>query len=98
MGFDKRQLYEFDIRVPLIARGPGIPKKTEVDGVAVSIDLVPTFLDMMGIEKPEQMDGKSWLPLAQGNSDKSWRHDFLVEYNGPHPIEVMTGKELDIDE
>jgi hypothetical protein len=28
LSYDKRQLYEFDIRVPLMVRGPGIPPGT----------------------------------------------------------------------
>lgn len=35
-----------------MVRGPGIKKGSTIDDLVVSIDLIPTFLDMMGIEKP----------------------------------------------
>ena len=44
-------------------RGPGIVPGTETEAVALMIDIAPTILDMAGIERPEQMDGKSLLPL-----------------------------------
>lgn len=89
MGFDKRQLYETDIRVPLLVRGPGIPPGQTVAQLASHVDLAVTFLDMMGGDRPEQMDGTSWLPVVQGTAAqraevaKRWRHDLLIEYGGP---------------
>ena len=44
-------------------RGPGIAPGTETEAVALMIDIAPTILDMAGIVRPEQMDGKSLLPL-----------------------------------
>ena len=44
-------------------RGPGIVPGTETEAVALMIDIAPTILDMAGIDMPEQMDGKSLLPL-----------------------------------
>ena len=37
---------------------------------------------MQGIPKPSMMDGRSWLPIAQGQDPSSlqWRQDFLIEY------------------
>ena len=45
-----------------MVRGPGIGPGTETDAVALMIDIAPTILDMAGIERPVQMDGKSLLP------------------------------------
>lgn len=52
MGFDKRQLYETDIRVPLLVRGPGVVANATSDAIASHVDLAPTFLDMMGAPTP----------------------------------------------
>ena len=50
-------------RVPLMIRGPGISPGTETEAVALMIDIAPTILDMAGIVRQEQMDGKSLLHL-----------------------------------
>ncbi|EDQ85532.1 uncharacterized protein MONBRDRAFT_29207 [Monosiga brevicollis MX1] len=83
MEFDKRQLYETDIRVPLVVRGPGIPKNSGTEALAPHIDLAPTILDMAGVTKPAVMDGRSWLPIARNATPSDWRQDFLIEYGGP---------------
>ncbi|ETE66000.1 N-acetylglucosamine-6-sulfatase, partial [Ophiophagus hannah] len=64
LPIDKRQLYEFDIKVPLLVRGPGIkPNKTN-KMLVVNIDLGPTILDIAGYDlNKTQMDGMSLLPL-----------------------------------
>ena len=89
MGFDKRQLYETDIRVPLLVRGPGISPGQRVAGLVAHIDLAVTMLAMAGVQKPAIMDGRSWLPLISGSESMKarahaeWRHQILIEYNGP---------------
>ena len=62
---DKRQLYEFDIRVPMMITGPGIPENIVIPVTASNIDLAPTFLDLADIEIPEYMDGISLLPFLK---------------------------------
>ncbi|XP_075766724.1 N-acetylglucosamine-6-sulfatase-like isoform X4 [Pelodiscus sinensis] len=66
LPIDKRQLYEFDIRVPLLVRGPGITaNQTRLEPI-LNIDLGPTFLDIAGLNVSETaMDGQSFLPLLQ---------------------------------
>ncbi|XP_076861011.1 N-acetylglucosamine-6-sulfatase [Brachyhypopomus gauderio] len=84
LPLDKRQLYEFDIRVPLLVRGPNIkPNQTSLLPVA-NIDLGPTVLDMAGYDANKtQMDGMSFLPIMTGKGNSStWRTDVLVEYEG----------------
>ncbi|CAG0882631.1 unnamed protein product [Darwinula stevensoni] len=86
---DKRQPYEFDIRVPLLVSGPMIPKQKVLDDVVLNIDLAPTLLEMAKIPKPDDliMDGQSFAHLLfQKTSDEQiphdFRDDFLIEYSG----------------
>jgi len=84
MLYDKRMLYEHDIRIPLLVRGPRVHKNITSAAPVMHHDLAPTILDMIGIKTPHQMDGTSWLPLVTDkHASQSWRTDFLVEYNGP---------------
>ncbi|XP_023339862.1 N-acetylglucosamine-6-sulfatase [Eurytemora carolleeae] len=61
LTIDKRQPYEFDIRVPLLIRGPNIPMNTTSNTPALLIDLAPTILDMAGIKPSDDMDGVSLI-------------------------------------
>ncbi|EDM16551.1 rCG48973 [Rattus norvegicus] len=61
---DKRQLYEFDIKVPLLVRGPGIKPNQTSKMLVSNIDLGPTILDLAGYDlNKTQMDGTSLLPI-----------------------------------
>jgi N-acetylglucosamine-6-sulfatase len=60
----KLQLYEESIRVPLIIRGPEIPKGRATSELAVNADLAPTILDAADAEAGRVMDGRSLLPIA----------------------------------
>lgn len=63
-------LYDELIRVPLIIRGPGAfaePRRVTDDVQAV--DLLPTFVELAGGTIPEQVRGRSLLPLLQGQSE-----------------------------
>nr|XP_002731690.2 PREDICTED: N-acetylglucosamine-6-sulfatase-like [Saccoglossus kowalevskii] len=86
MPRDKRHLYEFDIRVPLLIRGPGIPAGKVIDEPVLNIDLAPTFIELSGHEVPSDVDGMSLITLLHSNLPASsrWRQDFLVEHNGEH--------------
>ena len=63
----KMHFYEFDIRVPFMLRGPGIPAGLTLDHVVGNIDLAPTFLDIAGVATnglSPPIDGHSMLPLV----------------------------------
>uniref|UniRef100_T1JN66 Sulfatase N-terminal domain-containing protein n=1 Tax=Strigamia maritima TaxID=126957 RepID=T1JN66_STRMM len=83
LPMDKRQLYEMDVRIPLMVRGPGIPINKTSKSPIVSIDFAPTFIELAG-GQPEKMDGISMVPLLHSDSNfrKDWKRDFLIEYVG----------------
>ncbi|XP_056131932.1 N-acetylglucosamine-6-sulfatase [Lampris incognitus] len=84
LPLDKRQLYEFDIRVPLMVRGPNIKPNQTSQMLVANVDLGPTILDIAGYDfNKTQMDGMSFLGVMEGKvNSSSWRTDILVEYEG----------------
>uniref|UniRef100_A0A8B9KA28 N-acetylglucosamine-6-sulfatase n=1 Tax=Astyanax mexicanus TaxID=7994 RepID=A0A8B9KA28_ASTMX len=81
---DKRQLYEFDIHLPLLVRGPGIKPKQTLSDPVMNIDLAVTILDIAGVNVSAlNMDGQSFLPqLVPSARNGTSRPYFLVEYSG----------------
>ena len=76
----KFDIYEEDIRVPLIIRGPGVPAGATVEQMAVNIDLAPTMARWGQATPDRVMDGQSLTPLLGPDAaSQNWRKDFLVE-------------------
>ncbi len=74
-------LYDECIRIPLIIYDPRIEKESQgkcINDFALAPDLAPTVLAMAGIEIPDTMQGKSLLPLINGESIL-WRKAFFTE-------------------
>jgi len=73
--------YEEDIRVPLIVRGPGVPKGQTLDHLVLNNDFAPTFAQLGEAEVPAFLDGRSLKPLLGDNPPplEEWRSAFLVE-------------------
>ncbi|ESO99586.1 hypothetical protein LOTGIDRAFT_238806 [Lottia gigantea] len=95
MPWDKRQLYEFDIRVPLMVRGPGITPGKTSDVPVMNIDLGPTFLDIAQTSIPNYMDGISFKPTLMSNSDsQTVRENMLVEHYGEHVVNIPNCPQL----
>src|SRR5271165_1887570 len=78
--YDKRLMYEPSIRVPMMLRLPGRVKAGATsEKMVLNLDVAPTLLDIAGVPVPEEMQGKSMLPLAEGKTT-DWRKDWLYEY------------------
>jgi arylsulfatase A-like enzyme len=60
-------LYEEQVRVPLIVRAPSIPAGRRVTEVVRSIDIMPTVLELAGVERGRwpKMDGRSLVAIAK---------------------------------
>ncbi|MBU6221494.1 MAG: sulfatase [Planctomycetes bacterium] len=78
---DKRTMHEPSIRIPLLARGPGLPHGTVVEQQVLTIDVAPSLLEACGAPALAGIDGRSWMKLADGTGDPAWRTDWLYEYN-----------------
>jgi len=61
----KHLVYEPSIRVPLILRGPGIPRGAHRGQLVANIDLAPTIAQAARARPGRLMDGISLLPLAR---------------------------------
>lgn len=59
LGAGKKFAFEEDINVPMIIRGPGVPKGRKTDIVTAHVDFAPTVFDMAGISQRSSFDGKS---------------------------------------
>jgi N-acetylglucosamine-6-sulfatase len=76
----KFEVYEEDIGVPLIIRGPGLEPGVTRDQMAVNIDLAPTMAAWGDATPDRAMDGQSLAPLlGTDGATQTWRTDFLVE-------------------
>lgn len=77
---DKRVAYETSIRVPMLMQCPDLFKGgSVVDEVVANIDIAPTVMEAMGLQKPGHMDGESFIALSQGKN-VPWRDYFLYVY------------------
>lgn len=79
--FDKRWMYEESLKTPLLVRWPGTIKQGSVNKDIVSnLDFAQTFLDLAGVEQPSDMQGRSIVPLLEGNTPADWRKTFYYHY------------------
>jgi N-acetylglucosamine-6-sulfatase len=81
----KQTAFDTDIHVPLVVRGPGVPRGKVVDRLASNIDLAPTFESLAGATTQPSVDGVSLLPLWRGLTENPWQQAVLVEHHRPVP-------------
>lgn len=73
--------YEPSIRVPLVVRGPGVPRGRRLEQPVANIDLAATIVDAANARTRRTLDGKSLLPLL-ADPGLEWGRDILLE-RGP---------------
>jgi arylsulfatase A-like enzyme len=66
----KQNLYEHTWRVPFLVRGPGIKPGSQASGYLYLLDVLPTMLDLAGIEKPAGIEGLSFRPVLEGKVER----------------------------
>lgn len=64
----KQNMYEHTIGVPLILRGPGIPRDRRCEAQCYLRDLFPTACELAGIAIPSTVQSRSLLPALRGET------------------------------
>jgi len=76
--FDHHSMYDQTLHVPLILRYPGkVPAGLRVGGYNRQQDLMPTLLELAGIESGIRFDGKSLMPMIRGEV-ASYESEFYI--------------------
>lgn len=67
--FGKWNLYDYGTRVPFLVAWPGKIEPGSVSDAMISwVDLLPTLIDAAGSRVPEEIDGRSFLPVLRGEA------------------------------
>jgi arylsulfatase A-like enzyme len=80
MPAGKQTPYDFDVHVPLVVRGPGLPAGAVANELVGNIDLAPTFAAMAGVPTPAFVDGRSFLAFARRPGSARGRNAYLIEH------------------
>ncbi len=80
---EKDLFHEQAVKVPLIVVDPrnGAARGAVCDALVEGIDLAPTFVEALGGEPPNAMEGRSLLPLLRGEQPGGWRPAVFSEYD-----------------
>ena len=82
--FDKRFIYNESFKTPLLIRWPGeIKPGTVNDEMVQNLDFAQTFLDVAGIEAPNDMQGESLVPLLK--NEKKWTRESVYYHYYEYP-------------
>lgn len=84
-----RYFYEQNTLVPLIIAAPGgRGAGVEIDSQVRSIDIVPTVLELVGLQATEDIDGESLVPLLDGGDRDVRRQAWTYSPGSNHGIAV----------
>jgi len=78
-------MYDDIYRIPMLARWPGhTPLGLVCDQFVTLMDLMPTFLDIAGVPIPKHVDGRSLVPLLEGQVPEDWPQEVFMQFHGHH--------------
>lgn len=79
--YDKRWMYEPSLMMPLLVRWPGRTQAGTTENRLVSnLDFAQTFLDAAGVKAHWKMQGRSLVPVLEGQKDIPWRKSVYYHY------------------
>lgn len=92
----KNQYLEGGLRTPLVMYMPGRWAGTEIPQAVFIQDVMPTLLALAGVEPPAGLDGRSLLPLLEGDSRLAggpWFWDFQIGADARYGVmDLGTGR------
>jgi arylsulfatase A-like enzyme/lysophospholipase L1-like esterase len=81
--YDKRWMFEQSLEMPFLIRWPAvISPGVESRAMIQNIDYAPTFLEIAGLEVPDEMQGRSFLQVLKndGVAPADWRDAIYYAY------------------
>ena len=70
--------YDESARVPLIMRGPGVPRGLRLRQLTANIDVVPTIMEAAGAQAGVTMDGRSLFELMR-DPTLEWGREIMLQ-------------------
>ncbi len=68
--FGKQNMYDHSVRVPFMVVGPGVKAEQKIDQPIYLQDVMPTTLELAGVQRPEHVEFQSLLPMLSGKPTK----------------------------
>jgi arylsulfatase A-like enzyme len=92
--------FDQSFRIPLIIRAPGgkmdAGRGRIVESFTENVDVMPTILDLLGLEFPLQCDGKTLKPFLAGRNVRGWRREVFWELDFRDVVNGHPERELGI--
>ena len=84
-AWGKEIYFDGAFHLPLVIRDPRAEadagRGSTVDALTEAVDIMPTILDWLGLEKPRACDGRSLMPLLHGATPTDWRDAVFFEHD-----------------
>jgi arylsulfatase A-like enzyme len=93
--FGKNVFFEASVHVPFFIACPRRIAAGRYDALAESVDVVPTLLELIGLETPQNCQGRSLLPLIDGAGRPFTARDAVFAENVIP--EVITGHAMNFE-
>lgn len=79
----KGEMFEESARVPLLIAAPGQTERRMIDAPVSQIDVVPTLLELLGVEPPAHLEGESLAAQVTGvaGDEALAERDVFIEWN-----------------
>jgi uncharacterized sulfatase len=92
--FGKWNLYDDGIRTPLLAVWPEkIAADVRTDAMVSWVDLLPTLVEVAGGKPDPTLDGRSFLPMLLGQTDKH-REEIFTTHSGDGNFNVYPARSV----
>jgi len=74
-------MYEESLRMPLLIQHPAsiAPGSTSGD-IVVNVDFAPTLLELLGVNIPDHVQGRSFAPILEGHTPSDWPESMYYRY------------------
>jgi len=68
----KQNMFDHSVRVPLMVIGPDIPQNKRIETPVYLQDVMPSSLDLAGLNIPDHIQFRSLIPLINGERSKNY--------------------------